>query len=74
MLMPIDTKPKYTIYYLTSIVLKELLENKYSNVSDLYNNKIKNEMSYSLFHLCLDFLFLIDVIEIKPNGEILKCS
>ena len=75
MLLPDNIHPKNTIYYNGAIVLKSLLSYRKLSIIDLYNDVRKNEnMTFSLFVLCLDWLYLISVAEINNKGEVELCS
>lgn len=74
MLLPDNMQPELSIYYNGALVLKELKEVGSLPVIDLYQNvKNKNEMSFSVFILCLDWLYLIDVAQINERGDIELC-
>lgn len=74
MLLPDNIHPENSIYFNASIVLKTLQE--YGNVDmlDLYQkiNKNKN-ISFPVYILCLDWLYIINVAELK-QGEVKLCS
>ncbi len=74
MLLPDNIKPELTIYYNGAIILEELqLNNKY-DIIDLYQKvKQKNNMSFMIFMLSIDWLYLIEVAIMNKNGEIELC-
>ncbi len=74
MLIPDNIHPNDTIYYNGSIVIQQLANNKTIDYLELYQ-KICNvkPISISMFTLCLDWLYLIDLITINEKGEILRC-
>ena len=75
MLLPDNIHPELSIYYNGSLVLEALKEMDNQSIMDLYQNvKVKNEMSFPTFILCLDWLYLIEVAQINERGYIELCS
>jgi hypothetical protein len=73
MLLPDNIHPQYSIYYNGAIVLKALQDSNESDILDLYLTvKNENNMSYSIFVLCLDWLYLINAAELN-NGKVELC-
>ena len=72
MLLPDNMQPELSIYYNGALVLKELKEMGSLSVMALYQN-VKNIMSFPIFILCLDWLYLIDVAQINERGDIELC-
>lgn len=75
MLLPDNVHPELSIYYNGSIILSELEKVPNQKIMDLYS-KVKNNngMSFSVFVLSLDWLYLIQAAEINERGVIEKCS
>lgn len=74
MLLPDNIHPELSIYFNGAIVLSELNENPKQNILELYSNiKKKYDMSFSVFVLSLDWLYLIDAAKIDRKGVISKC-
>lgn len=74
MLLPENIHPENTLYYNGALVLEILQEGKKIEFLELYNRvKQKKEMTFSIFILCLDWLYLIDLAELK-NGIVELCS
>lgn len=74
MLLPDNIHPELSIYYNGALVIEELKKNDSQSIMNLYQNiKTKNEMSFSTFILCLDWLYLIDVAQIDERGNIKLC-
>ena len=74
MLLPDNIHPEQTVYYNASFVLSVLLQKKQMNLIDLYMESILTvKMSFPIFLLSLDWLFLIDVIKSNKDGEIILC-
>ena len=75
MLLPDNLIPEYSLYYNGYLILNELknLDNQY--LFNLYF-KVKNvnNMSFSTFILCLDWLYLMEMAEINEKGAIKLCS
>lgn len=75
MLLPDNIHPENSIYYNGAFVIDSLKKNKKFKLLDLYQEvKAKRSMSFSVFILCLDWLYLIDVATINNLGEIELCS
>ncbi len=75
MLLPDNIHPENSIYYNGAFVIDSLKQNQGFNLIDLYQEvKSKKTMSFSVFILCLDWLYLIDVARINTLGEIELCS
>ena len=68
MLLPDNIHPENSIYYNGSIVLQVLQNQDKLEMLELYKRtkKIRN-MSFPVFILCLDWLYLIDIAELKRN-------
>ena len=74
MLMPDNIRPKNSIYYNGALVLKVLQETKEQELLELYQTVLKEvKMSFSVYILCLDWLYLINVAKLKKEKVIL-CS
>ena len=72
--MPDNTKPEDTIYFNGAKVLQVILDEKRLAITDLYVIlKRKSDISFATMLLCLDWLYLIDCIEVN-NGEVVLCS
>ncbi len=75
MLLPDNIHPENSIYYNGAFVLQELQKQTNQNLIDLYQNvKQKQKMSFPVFVLCLDWLFLLSVAELKEDGNVKLCS
>lgn len=74
MLLPDNIHPELSIYYNGSIVLSSLKDNPKQDLLELYRNvkEIKN-ITFSVFLLCLDWLYLIDLAKYNGGGEIELC-
>ena len=73
MLLPENVHPENSIYFNGAIVLNVLLNNNNIEMIDLYErvNQVQN-MSFPIFILCLDWLYLIDAAELI-NKKVVLC-
>nr|VFK47353.1 MAG: hypothetical protein BECKTC1821D_GA0114238_104515 [Candidatus Kentron sp. TC]VFK57088.1 MAG: hypothetical protein BECKTC1821F_GA0114240_101449 [Candidatus Kentron sp. TC] len=75
MLVPDNIHPDRTIYFNGAFVLKVIQENRIMDMLDLYTRTIaEQKMSMPVFMLCLDWLFLLDLITLNDRGEVELCS
>lgn len=73
MLLPDNMNPQDCVYYNGSFVLQEISNVQKSNIIDLYQIVVrKKEMSFQLFLLCLDWLFLLNKIHLDGE-EVVLC-
>jgi len=74
MLLPDNMHPEYSIYYNGSIVLNILQDDPKYELLDLYQAvKSVSDMTFTVFILCLDWLYLIDVAKLT-EGKVVLCS
>jgi hypothetical protein len=74
MLIPDNIHPEQTIYFNGAIVLKAIQEHRVMDMLDLYMlTSNKREMSMPVFLLCLDWLFLLDLIKLNDSGKVEVC-
>lgn len=74
MLVPDNIHPEQTLYFNGAIVLNTIQEHDGLTLLDLYLLTRSNmEMSMPVFVLCLDWLFLLDLIVIKDEGKVCLC-
>ncbi len=75
MLLPDNIHPENTIYYNGAIVLQVLQKQPKQNILELFQvvKKVRN-MSFPIFILCLDWLYLINVAILNENGDVELCS
>ena len=75
MLLPDNIHPDNSIYYNGAFVIESLQRDTKHKMLDLYQEvKSKKGMSFSVFILCLDWLYLLEVAKINSKGEIELCS
>lgn len=74
MLLPDNIHPEFSVYYNGALVLEELNNQSDVKLIDLfYQVKKRQEISFSLFTLCLDWLYLIEAVQIDEKGIVKKC-
>lgn len=74
MLLPDNIYPENSIYYNGAFVLKVLQDKRSIELLELFQEvKLNNKMSFPVFMLCLDWLYLISIAEIK-EGRVVLCS
>ena len=75
MLVPDNIHPEQTIYFNGAIVLKTIQKHRKMNLFDLYiETRSEREMSMPVFVLCIDWLFLFNLITLNGNGKVELCS
>jgi len=75
MLLPDNIHPDNSIYYNGAFVIESLKKETSYKMLDLYQEvKTKKQMSFSVFILCLDWLYLLEVVKFNFKGEIELCS
>lgn len=75
MLVPDNIHPEQTIYYNGAFVLKAIKTHQVMDMLDLYiQTKSEREMSMPVFILCLDWLFLLNLVTMNDNGKVELCS
>ena len=75
MLIPDNIHPDMTIYFNGAFVLKEIQKHRVMGMLDLYIQTIaEREMSMPVFVLCLDWLFLLNLVTLNDHGKVELCS
>ncbi len=75
MLLPDNIQPENSIYYNGAFVLQELQKQADQNLLDLYQNtKQHRNISFPVFILCLDWLFLLNVVKLSDDSKVKLCS
>lgn len=75
MLLPDNIHPEHSIYFNAAVLLKILQQQRHMQYFDLYlKTKAEREMSMPVFVLCLDWLFLLDLITLDTHGVVELCS
>ena len=74
MLLPYNIQPENSIYYNGAFLLKTLKEEKKLSLLDLFQKVKSNpKMTFAIFILCLDWLYLVNLAVINSNGEVELC-
>jgi len=75
MLVPDNIHPDQTIYFNGAFVLKAIQKNRVMDMLDLFIQTIaEREMSMPVYVLCLDWLFLLNLIRLNDHGKVELCS
>lgn len=75
MLLPDNIHPEHTVYYNGAFVLQSLQKNTNCTLLELYlQTKNQHEISMPLFVLCLDWLYLLNLVSISKDGRFELCS
>jgi hypothetical protein len=75
MLVPDNIHPEQTIYFNGSYVLAAIQKHRVVHMLDLYIlTRAEREMSMPIFVLCLDWLFLLNLVTLNDNGRVELCS
>lgn len=74
MLLPDNIHPENSIYYNGALVLQVLQKQGGIDLIKLYQEvKQINEMAFPVYILCLDWLFIASIAEVK-EGRVKLCS
>lgn len=75
MLLPDNIHPENTVYYNGAFVLELARVRPETDWLDLYA-EVRNSrnMSVAVFVLCLDWLFLLELIVLDNHGRVRLCS
>jgi hypothetical protein len=75
MLLPDNVHPENCIYYNGAFVLQSIQNETSQDIIELYqNSKRLKEMSMPVFLLCLDWLFLLNLVSLNDQGRVERCS
>ena len=75
MLVPDNIHPERTLYYNGALVLKALQVHRELDLISLYEHAtIEQVMSFPVLVLCLDWLYLLNLVEIDEQGVVTLCS
>jgi hypothetical protein len=75
MLLPDNIHPEQSIYYNGAYVLQALREHKVMGIVDLYlHTQMHREMAMPVFVLCLDWLYLLNLVSLNEQGGVELCS
>lgn len=74
MLLPDNIRPDLSLYYIGSIILSILKDNKSMPIINLFQKlREKQNVSFQSFVLSLDWLYLINAAEINEEGDVVLC-
>lgn len=76
MLLPDNVHPRDTIYFNGAAVLETIREHQALDLLDLYIRTKENRRStitMPVFVLCVDWLFLLDLVGFNDHGKIELC-
>jgi len=74
MLLPDNIHPEDSVYYNGAFVLQAAQQNLSLDLLDLYQHaKRLKEMSLPIFLLCLDWLFLLNLLTLDDQGRVELC-
>jgi hypothetical protein len=75
MLLPDNIHPEQSIYYNGAFVLQALREQCVTDLLDLYaRTQTYRKMTMPVFVLCLDWLFLLNLVSLNKQGGVELCS
>lgn len=75
MLLPDSIHPEQSIYYNGAFVLQTLRERRVMDLLDLYLDTQKyRQMTMPVFVLCLDWLYLLNLVSLNNQGSVELCS
>jgi len=75
MLLPDTIHPEQSIYYNGAFVLQALREPRVMDLLDLYLDTQKyRQMTMPVFVLCLDWLYLLNLVSLNNQGGVELCS
>lgn len=75
MLLPDSIHPQNCVYYTGAVLLNILQQSGAMSVTDLFVIiKQKSNMSFKLFILSLDWLYLIKAATVNEKGKVVLCS
>ncbi len=75
MLLPDNIHPEQSIYYNGAFVLQALREQRVMDLLDLYLDTQKHrQMTMPVFVLCLDWLYLLNLVSLNEQGGVELCS
>lgn len=75
MLLPDNIHPEQSIYYNGALVLQALQGPRIMDFLDLYlSTKTQRGMTMPVFVLCLDWLYLLNLVRLNEQGSVELCS
>lgn len=75
MLLPIDMKPEYSLYFYGAIIISKLKEKSCVDIIDLYFTiKQTEKISLISYSLALDWLYMIESVYVDEQGRVNLCT
>ena len=75
MLIPDNIHPEQTIYFNGAFVLKTIQKHRTMDLLDLYVQTIsERNMTMPVFVLCIDWLYLLNLVTLNDKGMVKLCS
>jgi hypothetical protein len=75
MLLPDNIHPEQSIYFNGAFVLQALREHSAMDLLDLYmSTQPYRQMTMPVFVLCLDWLFLLNLVSLNEQGSVQLCT
>ena len=75
MLIPDNIHPEQTIYFNGAFVLKTIQKHRMMDMLDLYVQTIsERNMTMPVFMLCIDWLYLLNLVTLNDKGMVELCS
>ena len=78
MILSNSLRPQHTIYYLGAILIKCIREHSSTTIDsiDLYESfktKVKSKITFLQYMYTLNWLYLLDLVELNDKGDIVIC-
>ena len=75
MLLPDNVHPEQSIYYNGAFVLQAIQEGRVMELLDLFvSTQRYGAMTMPVFVLCIDWLYLLNLVKLNDQGVIELCS
>ena len=68
-----NSSPHNTVFYLSSIICGVMIDKNRIDSIQLYNEvnqKLSEKVNFTTFILAIDFLFLLDMLDVSAEGDI----
>lgn len=68
-----NSSPHNTVFYLSSIIYGVMIDKNRIDSIQLYNEvnqKLSEKVNFTTFILAIDFLFLLDMLDVSSEGDI----
>lgn len=68
-----NSSPQNTVFYLSSIIYGVMIDKNGIDSIQLYNEinqKLNEKVNFTTFILAIDFLFLLDMLDVSAEGDI----